>query len=391
MSEYYQPICIGRPCGCFYKDGGIHKGPPPPAARTWGITPGKTSAFVYGQGRSLSEHCPPPLKEEWEASQAKIKTFFLAFCEAKINIKEHCLTGLIPAVELLKFYGCKDEITQHVFQSMEPPLSYDFLVTLHDLLQAIASRPLIIDERALDSQQHQPRVKGFWGQVRKSKPYMIFDMFKSKTGRLTTCRGSFPILTMAKKYRKVLKPHNDHFIEFDYNAAELRTLLALADQPQPPQDLHTWNIKNVYRGLLTREQAKKRIFEWLYNPESKDHLSEGVYKKEEIKNKYYKNGVVTNPFGREIKCDDFHALNYLIQSTAADIFLRQVVKINEIIKKKELKSFISFLMHDSIVLDVCEKETSIIKELAQGFSNTKFGTFPVTTKRGTDYGNLKEE
>jgi hypothetical protein len=46
-------------------------------------------------------------------------------------------------------------------------------------------------------------------------------------------------------------------LEFDFNAAELRVLLGLLEKEQPQQDIHEWNINNVYRGLITREDAKK--------------------------------------------------------------------------------------------------------------------------------------
>ena len=54
-------------------------------------------------------------------------------------------------------------------------------------------------------------------------------------------------------------PQNDWFLELDYNAAEVRTLLALSGKDQPEEDIHEWNIKNIYDGDLTREEAKRKI------------------------------------------------------------------------------------------------------------------------------------
>ena len=70
-------------------------------------------------------------------------------------------------------------------------------------------------------------------------------------------RGVSRFLTMDRKYRRVIEPTNDFFVELDFNAAELRTLIALQGKNQPAEDIHEWNVKNVYRGLVTREEAKK--------------------------------------------------------------------------------------------------------------------------------------
>ena len=92
------------------------------------------------------------------------------------------------------------------------------------------------------------KVRNFIKHNKNTFPYVVYDPFKSKTGRLVT-KNSFPILTMDKNYRKILKPNNDWFIEFDFNAAELRVLLGLLGKEQPQEDLHEWNKKNVYKDF----------------------------------------------------------------------------------------------------------------------------------------------
>ena len=102
-------------------------------------------------------------------------------------------------------------------------------------------------------------------------------MFGSVTGRLTTYPDSFPILNLKTEHRDILMPRNDWFVEMDYNGAEIRTLLSLAEKEQPVEDIHEWNMKNVYRNLVTRDEAKKRFFAWLYNPNSEDYLTSRAY------------------------------------------------------------------------------------------------------------------
>ena len=75
----------------------------------------------------------------------------------------------------------------------------------------------------------------------------------------------------------------------DYNAAELRVMMALLGKKKPEEDVHVWNMNNVFEGVVTRtrDEAKKRIFAWLYNLDSKDTMSEGMYNRGEILKKYW--------------------------------------------------------------------------------------------------------
>ena len=178
-------------------------------------------------------------------------------------------------------------------------------------------------------------------------------------------------MTMDKAYRKVLRPKNDCFVELDFNAAELRTLLALSGLEQPQEDLHEWNIKNIFRGKGTREEAKKRVFAWLYNPEAKDYLLEQTYDRKSVVKKYFTGEHVTTFFERTIPSDHHHALNYIIQSTTSDLLLKQMLKIDKILKGN--KSFIAFPMHDSLVIDFAAADQHLIKEIYTCFGNTELG------------------
>jgi DNA polymerase I-like protein with 3'-5' exonuclease and polymerase domains len=154
-------------------------------------------------------------------------------------------------------------------------------------------------------------------------------------------------------------------------------------------DIHEWNIKNVYGGRPTREKAKKRIFAWLYNLESNDYLSERTYNREEILEKYWDGTKITNPFGRTIECDRFHAISYLVQSTAVDIVLRQMIKLHDLLKDK--KSYIAFTIHDSVVIDMAEEDMSLLPELKRQFSTFRDTQFLTNVSIGSDFGNMESE
>ena len=222
-------------------------------------------------------------------------------------------------------------------------------------------------------------------------PYIKFDIFGTKTGRLTTKKRSFPILTFPKKYRSIIKPNNDLFVELDYNGAELRTLIALSDKNQPSMDIHEWNRRYLSDDkVLSRQEIKNSIFAWLYS--SKKHPNEDIlrkmFDKDKVLNDYWDGEMVKTCFNREIPADEHHALNYIIQSTCADLILQKMIKIYDILKDK--KSNIAFCVHDSVVIDLHADDKHLMKDIIEEFSNTRFGKFKTSVKTGKDFGNLKE-
>jgi len=194
-------------------------------------------------------------------------------------------------------------------------------------------------------------------------------------------------LTLKKELRSVIEPHNDYFVELDFNAAELRTLIALQGKPQPEEDIHEWNIQNVFRGFGTRDEAKKRIFAWLYNPESEDYLCNRAYNRGDIVEKYFNEGLVTTFFNKEIPSAERTALNYIIQSTCAENVLKRMIEVSNYLKG--CKSFVAFPIHDSIVLDLSIEDREKLPEIIDIFSDTALGRFKVNAGVGLNFGNLK--
>jgi len=344
-------------------------------------------AKLYCKNKTLDEACPDRLREAWEKVEKKIKAFYRSAKEAKLDLNEHCFFDLMPR-KILKDYGeVKNRISRHVINNYEKPDNYNFLLSLTKVLTEIKNRKLNIDTSAVTNQLHKLKTRRFVQRVNSKSPYIIYDAFGTKTGRLST-KSSFPILTMDKDHRKVLKPNNDWFIEFDYNAAELRVLLGLLDKKQPQEDIHNWNLKNVFRDIGTREEAKKRVFAWLYNPESQDYLLNREYDRDSVLQKYYNGSQVTTFWNRTIDSDDHHALNYIIQSTAADLFLRQMIKVWELLEGK--KSYIAFCLHDSLIIDFSEEDMKVLVNLKKEFADTELGNFLVNVSAGTDFGNMKK-
>ena len=359
---------------------------------TWNYNPvfaqnGALIASLFVHGQTLSEVCPDFLRHRWEAIDARLKAFYKSFSTAKISLDVHCFYDLVPQRFLLEYCEVKNKITDHIIKTYKKPANYNFMRNLAEFTYDIRQRKLSIDYSEIARDSHQLKVRNFLKKSKYIKPYISYNMYGTKTGRMTIRKGYFPILTLDSEYRSILKPTNDYFVELDYNAAELRVLLGLSEKEQPPEDLHQWNIDNIYRGIGTRDEAKKRIFSWLYNPQSKDYLSSRFYDREDILRQYWKGNTVITPMKRAIQADKHHALNYLIQSTTSDVVLSRAVKIADLLRSK--KSFISFTLHDSIIIDYSDGERELIEGILRIFSQTPFGKFRVNLSAGKSYGEMR--
>ena len=382
-------------CYAVYLDGNFFYEEDPPFAnltKTWKYSKSLEDkdieyAKLYCGGLSLEQACPSNLKEQYHAIDEKLKAFMVSFNQAKLSLSDNCFYDLVPERYLLELSYLKDKICEHIFANYEKPKNYDFLLELEKITDKLKRQELSIDKTQLKNRLSEYKVRQFYNKLNNVSPFVSYNMFGTRTGRLSTNKGSFPILTMDKAYRKVLNPKNEWFVELDYNAAELRTLLALLGKEQPDEDIHEWNVKNIYEDDITREEAKKRIFAWLYNPNSKDSVLDKAYDRDKIVNEYWDGSHVNTCFHRKIESDKFHALNYIIQSTFSDIVLRQIIALDKLLEGRKTK--IAFVIHDSVVLDFSKEDEQIIKQIFHGFENTMFGKFKANISTGKNFGSMK--
>ena len=344
-------------------------------------------ASLFCEGKTIEQVCPEPLQEQWKKINHNLKAIYRALSEAKVSLNDNCFYDLVPERFLLEYCDLKNKITEHVLETHEKPKNYDFLLELTKLVTKIKYQPLEIDVSPLRSRMAEYKVRQFYKKINDIDPHIKYNVFGTKTGRLTTKKSSFPILTLDKAYRSIMKPQNDWFFELDYNAAELRTLLALSGSTQPAEDLHAWNQK-VLGGDLSREEVKKSIFGWLYNPYAKNKEFEKLYNREGIKKKYWDGTHVNTYYNRRIESDEYHSLNYIVQSTFSDLLLRQAIKVDKILEGRKTK--IAFMIHDSVVLDIAEEDSDLLNEVYHGFADTELGTFKTSAKAGKNFGDLKE-
>ena len=346
-------------------------------------------ASLYCEGKTPDQICPDNLRDDWDECNEKMKAFYRSFMLGRVNLDENCFFDLIPVRFLARYCEMRTKITKYALESYEKPKNYDYLLKMTKLLTKIGHNQLKIDLSGLNSMMHRAKTRNFREKAQNLPRYVRYNLFGTKTGRLTTKRSSFPIMTMNKEFRSVVKPTNSHFLELDFNAAEIRTLLALAGAKQPLEDIHAWNLaQGMGEGVKTREDAKKAFFSWLYDEKKKNEKLEQIYKRSDVINDHFKGGQVTTPFGNTMPADRHHSLSYLIQGTTAEMVLRQAIKIDEFLK--EYKSFISFTVHDSIIVDISKDEINLVPKLIEMFADTELGLFRVNASFGADFGNLRE-
>lgn len=396
---YFQALDDKRDCIGIYTDGRLifdeEKMPTNfKNARTWKYSGSVVDKSIdYGwfltHGKTIEESCPENLLEELQKKQQKMRAFRKAFEIAKIDFREHCFFDIVPHDFLESFLDLKNRITQHVFENFEKPPTYEHLVAIEKLLYKIRYQTLNLSNKNCRPLFVSSTTRHSAKKLLNGSRFIDYNIFGTKTGRLTTHPGSFPVLTMKKELRSLLKPVNDWFISFDYNGAEARTVLALLGVKQPLYDVHEWNIENMFKklGITEREAAKTAFFAWLYNPKS-DKIKDSIYDRDSLLEQNYDGEHVKTIFGRKLPIDKERALNYLIQSTTADLVNERAVAIDRFLEDK--RSFISHIVHDELVIDIPNDEKYLIPELKEMFSQNKLATFKTNLQAGQDYYNLGE-
>lgn len=368
----FQAIDDKNECIGVYVDGKFHFDDiPSDLTKTWRYGSSVSDdnieyAQLYASGQSLLECCPDNILDSLNAVQKKMTAYVKSFSIAKINLNEHCIFDLIPHDFLMEYCEIKNQITEHVFETYDKPSNYDHLKSVEELLYKIRYRKLNLDSSDCRELMLSSKQRTQIQQYIKSQNYIDYNLFGTVTGRLTTRANSFPILTVKKELRKIVKPNNDLFVSLDYNGAEVRTLLDLCGEKQPEIDIHEWNSKHLFEQDITREECKVRFFAWLYNPDS-DDINTSYYSKEKVLDKYYKDGYIYTPYNRKIPVVPRKALNYLIQSTTADRVLNKAVVIDNILKDRV--SSVSMIIHDEIVIDYSDEDRDLIPLIKETFED----------------------
>ena len=352
-------------------------------------------ASLYLEGTPLTEMIPEYLQDDWRDVSKQLEAFHRSLQTAQVDQLENCFFDLVPDRFLIDLCQIKNEITSYIFKNYKRPSRYGFYECVAFMLESIRSRPVSIDHRILTSFAENPKLKNQCLSIASGSGRVNYRQFGTVTGRLTTEPNSFPVLTLNKDLRTAILPTNDFFVEMDFNGAEVRTLLGVLGKEQPLEDVHDFHRTEVFQDKLTREQSKVAFFAWLYGSSQVDAAAkktlESFYNRELLLKKYWDGTKVKTPYGKVITTTSrHHALNYLIQSTAAELTLKQALKLEEALKRWAPGSHLAFLIHDAVVLDLKKEDLHLLATLVNLMGSTNFGTFGVNIKKGTTLGNLKD-
>lgn len=382
-----------KSCFSVFCNGNIHlRHLPDEATHTWSYSPHYDKKVelgsIYANSWGYDKVCPAYLKESWKNIQKKLNAYLISAREAKVPMEDVCYYDILPEEVLLEFCQIKVQIIEHVFQTYSRPNNYEFMYSLMEMLDDISNRVLKLDVEQAFFFRKDLKIKHLFTGMNLFDSKICFNPFSAITGRLITTHNSFPILNLKREHRAIIQPQNNFFVEFDYNSADLRTVLALTGKEQPQEDLHDWNGKNLFPGVIDRQTMKQKIFQDLYSAHTSDPVVSSVYNKEQIIKQYWNGEKISTPFDREIKLSDRRLVtSYVVQSVTSDLVLSQAIKLFNFLKGR--KSFIAFIIHDCVVLDVAEDEIELIKEAKQIFSETIFGKYLLNTSIGSNYGSMR--
>jgi len=335
-------------------------------------------ANIYVQGADSKDYCPESLAHHYDFYCTKIETYQNIY-EKRKNAPNAKIIDLINPSILLDYCKIREQICNNVLSKVEEPKHYAIMSKIIKIIETIKFQDINLEDNS---------------PVSKYDNHIYYNPWNVVTGRMGLYPKHFPITNLSKKLRKHVLCKNSYFYELDYNSAEIRVILSLMGvEVESNRDIHDYHNKIKFNNNATRDEVKRDFYSWLYDEKKHCDFYESLYKKKSIlnlKSKHYVNGNIHTDFGRVIKCEEKNWLNYLAQSTASDLFFEQVYKIWKFILDSNLKTEISFLLHDCFVLDVKKEESEIIKEnIPKIFANNRYGEYIVNQKTGLNYGEMK--
>jgi hypothetical protein len=229
---------------------------------------------------------------------------------------------------------------------------------------------------------------------------VVYNQVATITGRLTVKTGPM-ILTLPKKYKDLIKSRYEggEIIQLDFVSLEPRVARFVAGYT-PVADVYSSLSKELFQGLLSREQAKLAVLCALYGASARrlqNMLGNELNSVSVIRDvkKYFgvlklvsdltrsikDNGCIKNMFGRKLvpdRMDENVLVNHYIQSSATDIALLGFRNIVDELNSTSANIKSLFVIHDALILDVAPSSSSVVRDIAsRGVTIEDVGAFPL--------------
>lgn len=273
--------------------------------------------------------------------------------------------------------------------------------------------PLIQEYRNLTKLQGT-YVEGLKNYIMKDgKIHTIYKQTLTRTGRLSSTEPNLQNLPakdeLGRLIRKAFLPENDMFLSADYSQIELRILAHISDSEElinafvNGEDIHTFVASDIF-GVpkedvtkIMRHTAKAVIFGIVYGISGfglGENIGLSIVDAKKFIDKYYElypgvknymenivkeakeDGSVRTLFKRKRVIEELTNPNYMvrmsgerialntpIQGTSADIIKMAMVRIDNELIKRNLKSKMLLQIHDELVFDVVKSEQKELEEL----------------------------
>ena len=200
----------------------------------------------------------------------------------------------------------------------------------------------------------------------------------SKTGRLT-CRDKVNVLTLPKKFLKLLKPSFEETMlcKVDFISLEPRFAAFLAGL-KVGEDVYQTVLDDVLNIKASRSEVKRSILTALYAPASKLNAFHGgsintfhvkrirdAFKVDDLSNLISSCEPTRNHFGRRIYPDrkESHIMyNNFIQSSCVDVALLGFSKFIKSLIEKQIMIIPSFVIHDAMVFEILKDDYCKVAE-----------------------------
>ena len=246
-----------------------------------------------------------------------------------------------------------------------------------------------------------------------NKIHTIYKQTLTRTGRLSSTEPNLQNLPakdeLGRLIRKAFLPENDMFLSADYSQIELRILAHISNSKElinafvNGEDIHTFVASDIF-GVpkeevtkIMRHTAKAVIFGIVYGISGfglGENIGLSIVDAKKFIDKYYElypgvknymenivkeakeDGSVRTLFKRKRVIEELNNPNYMvrmsgerialntpIQGTSADIIKMAMIRIDNEITKRNLKSKMLLQIHDELVFDVVKSEQKELEEL----------------------------